>query len=267
MQGAGSASVSSTSPSQDSSSAHPDPSRRTRSSRPEWLPLPERVAGSAPRVIKIKRKGAAGRRNAPGSKEEDFVPLVCAEHEDFKDLEEEEREERMTGLLDRYAARKRNHQLSFGSESNIAPAQAVGPSQPADEGGSEVQAIIIPSSPESGPTYQTEPAGVAQIESKVADLVLTALQVIPLSVRDEGQPSRSKFIRSELPRSTLPERVISNRYVPSRGPEPLRVEVSAPGADEVKYIMRRWEPFHRRESATDLLNNLYPHMLRMPVAS
>ena len=43
------------------------------------------------------------------------------------------------------------------------------------------------------------------------------------------------------------------------------MEVSAPGADEVKYIMRRWEPFHRGESAANWLNNLYPHMLRMPI--
>ena len=62
----------------------------------------------------------------------------------------------MTRLLDRYAARKRNRQLSFDSESDIAPAQTAGPSQPDAEGGSEVQAIIIPSSPESGPTNQME---------------------------------------------------------------------------------------------------------------
>ena len=45
------------------------------------------------------------------------------------------------------------------------------------------------------------------------------------------------------------------------------MEVSAPGADEVKYIMRRWEPCHRGESAVDRLNNLYLHMFRMPVAA
>ena len=73
-------------------------------------------------------------------------------------------------------------------------------------------------------------------------------------------------MRSRLPRPTLPERIITNCYVPPRGPEPPRVELSAPGADEVKYIMRCWEPFHRGESAADRLNNLYPHMLRMPVA-
>ena len=122
VQGAGSASSSSTSPSEDSSSAHPVPSRRTRSSRPERLPLPERVARFCPRVVKIRQKGAAGGWNAPGSKGDDFVPWVGVEREDFQDLEEEEREERMTGLLNRYTARKRKRQLSSGSESDIAPA-------------------------------------------------------------------------------------------------------------------------------------------------
>ena len=31
--------------------------------------------------------------------------------------------------------------------------------------------------------------------------------------------------------------------------------------------MRRWEPFHREEAATDRMNNLYLHMFRMPVAA
>ena len=128
VQGAGSASGSFTSPSEDSSSAHPVPSWRTRSSRPVWLPSPERVAGSAPRVVKIRRKGAVERKNAPGSKGEDFVPWVSVEHEDFQDLEEEEQEERMTELLDRYTARKRKRQLCSGSESDIALAQTAGPS-------------------------------------------------------------------------------------------------------------------------------------------
>ena len=218
-------------------------------------------------MVKIKRKGAVGRWNTLGSKGEDFVPWVSAEHEDFQDLEEEEREEMMTRLLDRYAARKRKRQLNSGSESDIAPAQAAGPSQPIAEGGSEVQAIIIPGSPESRPIDQTKPAGVARIKSKEADPVPSALQVIPPSDPDEGQPSRSKFMRSGLPRPTLPERIITNCYAPPRGLEPPRVEVSMTKANEVKYIMHRWEPFHRGEFAADRLNNLYPHMLRMPVAA
>ena len=91
-----------------------------------------------------------------------------------------------------------------------------------------MQAIIILGSPESGPTDQTEPAGVARIESKEADPIPSALQVIPPSDQDEGQPRRSKFMRSRLPRSTLSEWIITNCYVPPRGPEPQRVEVSDP---------------------------------------
>ena len=109
--------------------------------------------------------------------------------------------------------------------------------------------------------------GVAQIESKEADLVPSALQVIPPSDVDEGQPSRSKFMQSGLPRPTLPDGIITNCYVPPRGPEPPRVEVSTLGADEVKYILHQWEPFHRGESVANWLVNLYPHMLRMPVAA
>ena len=45
------------------------------------------------------------------------------------------------------------------------------------------------------------------------------------------------------------------------------MEVSARGADEVKYIMCRWEPFQRGEVAADRLINLYLHMLRMPVVA
>ena len=74
-------------------------------------------------------------------------------------------------------------------------------------------------------------------------------------------------MRSGLPKPPFPERIITNCYAPPRGPEPPRVEVSALGADKVKYIMRRWEPFHRGEAVTDRLNNLYPHMLRMLVVT
>ena len=169
----------------------------------------------------------------------------------------------MTGLLDGYAARKRKRQVSSSSESD--PTQAAGSSQPAAEGGSEMQAIVIPGSPEPGATDQTEPVGMARTNSKEADPVPSVLQVIHPS--DEGRLSRSKFMRSGLPRPPLLERVTTNSYAPLHGLEPPRVEVSAPGTDEVKFIMRRWEPFHRGEVAAYRMNNLYPPMYRMPVAA
>ena len=128
-----------------------------------------------------------------------------------------------------------------------------------------MQAIIIPSSLEPRSTDQKKPVGVARTESKEADPVPSALQVIHPS--DEGRPGRSKFMRSGLPRPPLPERIITNSYAPPRGSEPPRVEVSEAGADEVKFIMHPWEPFHRGEAAAGRMKNLYPHMLRMPLAA
>ena len=79
-------------------------------------------------MVKVKWKRASGRRNAPGSKGEDFVPWVPADTEGPQDLEEEEWEERMTGLLDRYAARKRRRQVFSSDESDTAPVQIAEPS-------------------------------------------------------------------------------------------------------------------------------------------
>ena len=128
-----------------------------------------------------------------------------------------------------------------------------------------MQAIVIYGSPEPGATDQMEPAGMARTEAKEADPVPSALQVIHPS--DEVRTGRSKFMRSGLPRLPFPKRIITNSYAPPRGAEPPRVEVSVPGIDEVKFIMRHWEPFHRGEDAADQMNNLYPPMYRMSVVA
>ena len=126
------------------------------------------VPGPAPLVVRIRRKGAPRRRNAPGSKGEDFVPWVPTDSEEPQDLEEEERRERMTGLLDRYATSKRKRRVVSSSESDPAPIQTVGPSLPAIDGqpvtdeSSGDQAIIIPCSPELEPTGGAEPDGAGR---------------------------------------------------------------------------------------------------------
>ena len=45
------------------------------------------------------------------------------------------------------------------------------------------------------------------------------------------------------------------------------MEISAPGEEEVKRILHRWEPFHRGEFAANRLNDLYLAMYRVLVAS
>ena len=61
--------------------------------------------------------------------------------------------------------------------------------------------------------------------------------------------------------------MITHNYLPPWGPEPPRVEVSAPEEEEVKEILRRWEPFHQGASTADRLNILYPPLYRVPVAA
>ena len=90
VQGVDSASRASTSSSGSSDSSLPVPGRGTRSGHPERIRLPVQVAGPAPRVVRIRRKGAPRQRNAPGSKGKDFVPWVPADSEEPRDLEDEE---------------------------------------------------------------------------------------------------------------------------------------------------------------------------------
>ena len=72
-------------------------------------------------MVKVKRKKALKRRNAPGSRCEDFVPWIPDDINEPQDLEEEERMERTAGLLDRYDARKRKRQVNSSGESDAAP--------------------------------------------------------------------------------------------------------------------------------------------------
>ena len=179
----------------------------------------------------------------------------------------------MAGVLDHYAKRKRKRQVISSSESDTAPVQIGRPSllaaggQLAADGSSGDQAIIIPFSPELRPTGRMKPGGAGRSESNEDDPAPTALQVIPPSYQAEEQPSRSEYMWSGLPRPHRPDQVITHSYLPPRGPEPPRVEVSALGAEEVKDILRRWESFHRGASLVDRLGNLYPHIYRVSVVA
>ena len=171
------------------------------------------------------------------------------------------------GLLDRYVARKRKRQVSSSGESDVALVQSTEPSQlatndqSAADDSSGDRAITILGSPELGPTIGPELDGAGRSESNEGDLAPRALQVILPSYQGE------EYMRSSLPRPKRPDQVITNNYLPPRGPEPPRVKISAPREEEVKKILRRWEPFHVEASAADRLNSLYPPMYRVPVAA
>ena len=90
----------------------------------------------------------------------------------------------MTGLLDRYAARKRKRQVISNSESDPAPVHTVEPSLPTTDGQPVTneslgdQAIIIPCSSELEPTGGAKLDGVGRPESNKGDPAPRALQVI-----------------------------------------------------------------------------------------
>ena len=196
------------------------------------------------------------------------MPWVPHQSDDPQDLKEEERMEMTAGLLDQYAARKKKRRVSSSGESGAAPVQSAYLSQPGAkdqsvaDGSSGDRAITIPGTPELGPTVGPGPD---QSEPNEDDPAPLALQIIPPSDQGEGSQNRSEFMRSGLPKPKRLDQVITNNYIPPRGPEPPRVEISAPGEEEVKKILRRWEPFHYGESAATRLNDLYPAMYRVPV--
>ena len=250
VQGARSASGLSTSSSWgfDSSSA---PSLEAREHRPELILSVAQIAGAAPRVVRVNWKRALKRRNAPGSKGKNFIPWIPDIADEPQDLEEEEMMERTERLLDRYAARKRKRQVSSSGESDAALVQPAEPShlaitdQPAADGSSGDQAITIPGSLNLEPAIRPELDGTGRSDSNESDSAPQALQVILPSGQGKEPQNRSEFMQSGLPRPKRPDQVITNNYVPPRGLEPPRVEISAPREEEVKKILRRWELFHR----------------------
>ena len=83
----------------------------------------------------------------------------------------------------------------------------------------------------------------------------------------ESQPDMPKLARTGHKRSLLLDRILLNSYDPHRGPSPTMKEVAVPGPEDIKHIIHRWKPFNQGESAADRLDDLYPRMLRMPVAA
>ena len=66
------------------------------------------------------------------------------------DWEEEEKEDRMSGLIHNFIARKRKRDASLKQATDALPEVAKGSGQLGSDRGSEVQAIVISGSPKIG---------------------------------------------------------------------------------------------------------------------
>ena len=76
-----------------------------------------------------------------------------------------------------------------------------------------------------------------------------------------------KLVRTGRKRPLLLDRILLNSYLPPHGPAPTMEEVAVPRPKDIKHIIHRWKPFNQGESAAGCLDDLYPRMLRMPVAT
>ena len=173
----------------------------------------------------------------------DFIPWVHPKSSQLSDSEEEEEEE-MTGLLDRYAARMRKRQEDATRGSDAAPDQADGSSRPTTGDSLEEHVIIFPGSPETGSNDFLDIRDDVLGELGAAASTPSVLQMIPPPVHVGSRQGRSEFTHTGLKMLPLPNRILTNSYLPARGPTPPKEEVSVPGLEDVKYIVRRWKPFN-----------------------
>ena len=121
----------------------PQASRRgERGSHLESLPLARKGSRPAPQVLK-RRKGMPEPQKVPKVRVEYFVPWVPPISSHPPDLEEEEKDDEMSDLVHNFAARKRKRDASFKLVAEAIPEVVRGEV-------SDVQAIVITSSPEMG---------------------------------------------------------------------------------------------------------------------
>ena len=111
-------------------------------SRSERPPLAIKDSCLAPRASK-KMKGR--RQKVAEARADDFilwVPLISCRSPNREDEEEEEDE--LSSLVHNFVARKWKRDAILEQAANVIPKAARGLSKPGPDGGSEVQAIVIP---------------------------------------------------------------------------------------------------------------------------
>ena len=253
--------VPSASTSGDSSLTPPRPSRGERGIRLARLPLPRKGTGSAPRVLKIKKKGTNWGKNTVGAQVKDFVPWVRPGPSRPYASEEEEEEEEMAGLRDSYAAKKRKQQEDAEREAD----RIEGSSRLPTDGGLEMQAIVIPGSSEMGSSDQLGPEDVDLEEPRKDTPIPLALLVIYPHDRSESHLDIAKLERAGRKRLLPPYRILLNSYLSPCGLALVMEEVTVPRPKDIKRIIHRWKPFNRGESPADHLDDLYPRTLQIPI--
>ena len=133
------------------------------------------------------------------------------------------------------------------------------------DGGSEIHAIMIPGSLETGSNDQPSPEDIAHGDPRESTPIPPALQVVHPPDQLESRPGNAKLALPGRKRPLPPVRILLNSYLPQRGLTSAMEEVTAPGPNDMKLILYCWKPFNRGESVADRLDDLYPRTLQMPI--
>ena len=80
--------------------------------------------------------------------------------------------------------------------------------------------------------------------------------------------SFSAKLTSVNPHKTrMPNWLLLSSYVPPQEWVQLSVDTMAPGLEGAREIINHWSPFKKRESSVTHMRDLYPTLLRVPVAT
>ena len=115
------------------------------------------------------------------------------------------------------------------------------------DGGSEMQAIVVPGSLETGSNDQSGLEDITHGEPRESTPIPPTLQVVRPPDQLEIRPGNAKLVLPGRKRPLPPDRILLNSYLPPRGPASAMEEVTAPGPDDIKLILHRWNPFNRGE--------------------
>ena len=231
----------------------------------ERLPFIKKGSRPAPQASKKGRRVSERPRTLEAGVE-DFVPWVPLISSCPPAREEEEEEDKMDDLVHYFGEWKLKRGANFKRAIDATP-KVVGKADQHPSGENlDVQAIVVSDSPEMG--FHGQSASETSLLANLGEVFLTHAKVqenIP-SEQIASRPNKATSTRAGRSRPLLPDRLLLNFYIPPQGQAPPIEEVSDLGPEGSQEIINRWNPFNRGESPAAHMHQLYPTLLRMPVA-
>ena len=107
------------------------------------------------------------------------------------------------------------------------------------DGGSEIQTIVIPASPETGSNDQPCSEDIAREEPREEAPIPPTLQVVYPPEQSKSRPGAAELVLTGCKKPLPSDWILLNSYLPPRGLAPMMVEVAVPKPDDIKSILHR----------------------------